>query len=90
MASTLPGFDRIHTLVLPYYIILPGYVISLVLRQGKGITQTVFFSLVWSVVILGSIFSLTTLAPNLSAIPLSIVIPIITVALTAYAYYHKR
>jgi len=91
MATTLPGFDRIpHTIILPYFIILPGYALSMVLRQAEGIVQTFFYSLVWSVVILGSVYSLTTLSSSLSAIPLSALIPVLTVILTAYSYYHGR
>src|SRR2546427_825617 len=91
LVTTLPGPGRIpNNLLLPYYIFLPGYALTLVLRQADGIIQTLFFSLVWSVVVLGSVYSLTTLAPNLSAIPLSGVIPSLTVILTVYGNYHER
>jgi len=91
MVTTLPGFGRIpNTIILPYYVVFPGYAFSLVLRQTGGIIQTVFYSLVWSLSIIGSIYSLTTVAPILTKIPLGAVIPALTVVLTIYAYYHGR
>jgi len=91
MSTALPGIDRIpHTVILPYFLLLPGYAFSLVLRQADGVVQTIFYSLVWSVAILGSIYSLTTFAPNLGSVTFSGVVPIITIILTVYAYYHRR
>jgi hypothetical protein len=91
MATILPGFGRIsNALILPYFVIIPGYAFSSVLRQTEGITQTLFYSLVWSVAILVSIFSLATIAPALSTIPLNGVIPVLTIILTVYSYYHGR
>ncbi|HEV2139125.1 MAG TPA: hypothetical protein VGR53_09815 [Nitrososphaerales archaeon] len=91
MATALPGFGRIpNTIVLPYYVIFPGYAFSLVLRQSEGIIQTVFYSLVWSLAIVGSFYSLATVTPTLAKIPLSGFISTLTLVLTIYAYYHGR
>ena len=90
MITVLPGLDKIpHFIVLPYYIILPGYAFTLVLRNADGIIQTLFFSFVWSVVIVGTVFSLTTLGSS-SAIPLNALLPVLTVILTTYGHYHGR
>jgi len=91
MATILPGFGRIsNALILPYYIIIPGYAFSQILRQTEGNIQTLFYSLIWSVAILVSFFSLATVAPSLSSVPLSGVIPILTIIFTVYSYYHGR
>ncbi|HEV2227183.1 MAG TPA: hypothetical protein VGR56_10320 [Nitrososphaerales archaeon] len=91
MATALPGFGRIpNTIVLPYYLIFPGYALTLVLRQTEGVIQTVFYTLVWSLAIVGSFYSLATVAPVLAKIPLSGVIATLTLVLTVYAYYHGR
>ena len=92
LATVLPRFSAIpHTLILPYYLLVPGYAFALVLRQAEGVTQTFFFSLVWSVVIVTSVYSFLTLAPpGLNGVPLGGVIPAVTMVLTAYGYYHGR
>lgn len=91
MATILPGFNRVPTtLILPYFAIFPGYAFSLVLRQTEGVFEMLFYSLVWSVAILVSIFSLATVAPSLSTISLNAVIPVITMIFTVYSYYHGR
>jgi hypothetical protein len=91
MATILPGFGRVsNALILPYFVLIPGYAFSSVLRQTEGTVQTLFYSLVWSVAILVSIFSLATIAPSLSTIPLSAVIPVMTMILAVYSYYHRK
>ena len=91
MANVLPGFNGIpHSVIIPFYLLVPGYVISLVLREDRGIVQTVFFSLVWSVVLVASVQSLAARAPDLYNVPIDGVIPPLTIILTGYAYYHER
>lgn len=91
MATTLPGSSVIpHTLVLPYYLLLPGYAFSLLLGQTEGIIRTGFFSLVWSLAIVGSVYSVTTVVSNFATVPISGVVPILTIIITGYVYYHRR
>ena len=91
ITTILPSVGKIsNAVVLPYYVLIPGYAISMVLRQTEGIVQTLFFSVIWSVAILVSISSITTVAPSLSSIPLSGIVPVLTIVLTVYSYYHGR
>jgi hypothetical protein len=91
MATAVPGFSAIpHTIVVIYYLILPGYAFTLVLRQAQGIAQTAFFSLAWSVTIFGSMYSLTSLSPRFSTVPINGIVPVLTVVLAIYGYYHNR
>ena len=92
LATVLPRFSAIpHTLILPYYLLVPGYAFALVLRQAEGVTQTFFFSLVWSVVIVTSVYSFLTLAPpGLNGVPLGGVIRGVTLVLSAYGFLLGR
>jgi hypothetical protein len=91
MTTILPGFNVIpHLAVMFYFLLFPGYAFSLILGQANGIIQTAFYSLVWSVAILGSIYSLGTVTPALSKIPVSGIIPVLTIISTAYAFYHEK
>ena len=91
MATVIPGFSALpHTVIIPYFIFIPGYVFSLAFRQSEGITQTIFYSLVWSVAALAGVYSVLSLTPRLSTVPLSGVIPTMTIILLAYAFYHRR
>jgi hypothetical protein len=91
MATVLPEATHISNLVVvPYYLFVPGYSVALLLLQGETVIDGVFYSIVWSVVIFASIYSMGTVVPGFSIIPLNLIIPTLTVIVFVYDHFHGR
>ena len=90
MATILPGFGRIPGLIVfPYYLVVPGYCLTVLLKQDKQPLDLIFYSLVWSLAVVGSVFSVETLFQGSSALPLSATVPALTLALNVFDYYQR-
>ncbi len=69
MATIIPGFATVSNLIiLPYFILVPGYFAALLLRNTGTLLETLFYTLAWSIGILLSVYSLQTIIPG-SEIP---------------------
>ena len=89
-ATSIPEFGRIsNALIIPYYLFIPGYFVTLVLRQGGTLLEKLFFSVAWSLAIVASVYSALSLSGG-PALSESILVPLLTVLLMAYDYYRKK
>jgi hypothetical protein len=88
MATIIPGFHGVSTLiVIPYFLLVPGYFVMLLFRY-TGILERLFYSVAWSIVILTSVYSLGTIMV-IQDLPLQLVIPALTIILLAYDNFHR-
>ncbi len=91
MATVLPEFHEVpNTVVVLYYVVVPGYCISSVMRSTKTITEGFFFSVVWSIALLASVASFESITPNQAHIPISLIVPAVTVVFLVYGQFHRR
>ena len=85
MVTTLPSArDLSSVLVMPYYAIVPGYCLTLLLRETAALTQRIFYSISLSLVILLTFHSLTTLDRPLSVVPVGLAAPIFALVVLGY------
>jgi hypothetical protein len=89
VATIIPGFGNIsNAIVIPYYALIPGYYATLLLRNTGTITETFLYSLAWSLAIVASVYSFTTL-PGLQYIQVSIVVPVLTIVLLIFVHFRR-
>jgi len=86
--TTVPSLKLIpHSLIIPYFLIVPGYCITFLLNRSASIVDRLFYSLAWSLALLTAVVSLETFN---SGLPLSIVIPAVTLLVLGFNYVHDR
>ncbi len=91
MATVIPEVMRLsNAIVVPYYIFVPGYCLALLLFRRGTVIERVFYSVVLSMVIFASLYSIETVVPGSANIPLNAIIPILTMIVFAYDYSHGR
>ncbi|HXW37480.1 MAG TPA: hypothetical protein VEJ36_06240 [Nitrososphaerales archaeon] len=91
IATAAPGGGNVSAaLVVPYYLIVPGYCIALLFRKEGSISDYALSSFAWSVALLASVYSLKRTFPSYYSVPTSIVVPILTLLLLVYDYLHGR
>jgi hypothetical protein len=90
MASTVPGFALVpHLLLLPYFLFVPGYYVTLLIRNTDSLLEMLFYAVAWSVAILLSAYSVETILPGSPLLPIQLVVPALTILLLAYDYFRK-
>ncbi|MDA4117656.1 MAG: hypothetical protein OK455_04855 [Thaumarchaeota archaeon] len=88
LATTVPALKGIpHTVILPYLVIIPGYCMTFLLNRDASAFDRVFFAIAWNLALITGVVSLETTNPGL---PLSVVIPGVTLAVLGYNYVHDR
>ena len=88
MATVIPGFDLFSGVALiPYYFLIPGFCVTLLLRQAKSVLDGLFFSVAWSLAVICSVVSISALAH--SNLPISIVIPVLTILILGLVRYRR-
>jgi len=91
MATVLPEAMRFSSVVVvPYYLFVPGYAVALLLLQRGTIIERVFYSVVWSMVIFASLYSIEAVVSGYAILPLNAVIPILTMIVFVYDHLHGR
>jgi hypothetical protein len=91
MVTVLPEAMRFsEAILIPYYLFVPGYSLSLLLLRRGAVIDRVFYSVVWSMAIFASLYSIETVVPGSAIIPLSAVIPLITIIVFSYDHLHGR
>lgn len=91
VATVLPGVESIlNLLVVPYYLVVPGYCITLLFRQERTAADYLLFSFAWSVALLASIVAIRGVFPSYQSVPINIMIPCLTVVFLSYDYLHGR
>jgi hypothetical protein len=89
MATLIPGVSLVPNLaVLFYYFLIPGYFVTLLLRETSTILERLFYSIVWSLAIFASVYSIRSL--GYQALPTNLTIPALTVVLLAYDHFHRQ
>ena len=89
MATNFPGFDFVSKLiVIPYLLLVPGYFVASLLDKSGTLLDRVFYTLAWSVAVFGAVYSISTIVPS-GFFPIDLVIPVITILLLAYDYFHR-
>jgi uncharacterized membrane protein len=88
MVTILPGFGNVSGIILlPYYLLIPGFCVTLLIRQARNIVDGLFFSVAWSLAILASVDSIKGL--GYSALPINVVIPVLTVVILGLVHYRR-
>ena len=91
MATVLPGAMRFsNVVVIPYCLFVPGYSVALLLLQEGTVIDRIFYSVVWSIVIFASLYSIGTVVPGFAILPLNAVIPILTMIIIVYDHFNGR
>jgi hypothetical protein len=90
MASIVPGFALVpHLLLLPYFLFVPGYFVTLLLRNTGSLLEKLFYAVAWSIAILLSAYSVETILPDNTLLPIQLVLPLLTILLLAYDYFRR-
>jgi hypothetical protein len=90
MATVVPGFPSISKLITyPYFLFIPGYFFASLLEETGTILERLFYTLIWSVTIFGTVYSIETIMPSNQLFPISLVIPVLTLLLLGFEYYHR-
>lgn len=90
LASLAPSLQRIdNVLVVPYYLLVPGYVLSVLLYRSLRKIGRLFSAVVWGLVLVASVSSLEGIAFGYEIVPLSAVIPVFTLVIFAYNHFHR-
>jgi hypothetical protein len=89
MVTIVLGIGQISGVILvPYYVFIPGYCIALLLREVNTITEGLFYSIAWSLAAVATVYSFGTLGYGF--LPITLVIPTLTVLVVAYDHLHAR
>jgi len=89
LASTAPSLRELSNLLLvPYYLLIPGYALSSLFSESKGIVARAFNSVIWSLAILAAIISLQSIVPGSDDLPLSVIVPFLSLLFFAYGHFH--
>ena len=91
LSTTVPSFGKAATflVLIPYYLLVPGYCITLLFGENYDRLQRLMFSIFASISMLLSLLALKGLDPTLN-IPPSISLPVISIGIIVYGYYFHR
>ncbi len=91
LASFLPTLRVISDILLvPYYLVIPGYVLSGLIAEDTSITSRAFSSVIWSLALVVSIFSIQTIVPGSRDLPIGLFVSLLTLLFLAYNLLHGR
>jgi hypothetical protein len=91
IATIIPGVGRIsNLLVVLYYLVVPGYCITLFFRQERTIVDFLLFSFAWSVALLAFVVAMKDIFPSYYSIPTDIIVPLLTIIFLTYDHLHGR
>ena len=89
VATIIPGVPRVlGVLLMPYYLLVPGYCATSLLGKSRGFIEFLFFSVSWSLAIIASVVAINSL--GLASLPLNVVVPFVTVFILALIHYRTR
>ena len=89
VATIIPSVHGVPGVVLmPYYLLVPGYCATTLLGKNEGFVELLFFSVCWSLAIIASIIAINSL--GLASLPLNVTVPVITVLILALMHYRTR
>lgn len=84
-ATAIPGFEHISSIIaIPYYLLVPGYLVTVLLRNNSTVIEGFFYSIAWSLAILTTVYSFQTVSTGFQYLPVPIVVPALAVVLLGY------
>jgi hypothetical protein len=88
MATVIPEFlpSGSKLIVLPYFLLVPGYYIASLLDSGGKLMDRIFYTFSWSVATYVGVYALSTIVSG-SFLPITLIVPLITIVLLTYEYY---
>ncbi len=90
-ASSIPAFRDIpNTVLIPYYVVIPGYCFSLLAGRSETLSSRIFYTFGWSLALLCGVVALESLNTKAQNLPLSILIPLMTLVVFVFDYFHGR
>lgn len=91
IATIIPSFAKTATflLLIPYYLVVPGYCVTLLLNENYDRLQHLLFSIFASISMLLTLLALKRLDSMLN-IPSAISLPVISIGIIVYGYYFRR
>ncbi|MGI0080690.1 MAG: hypothetical protein ACRECH_13845 [Nitrososphaerales archaeon] len=89
--TVIPSFGTAATflLLIPYYLIVPGYCVTLLFNENYDVLQRLLFSVFASISMLLSLSALESLDSGLN-IPSPITLPVISIGIIMYGYFFHR
>ena len=87
LVEIVPEVHLPSVLFIPYYLLVPGYCISLLLGETRTLLGTVFFSVCWSIAAVASIASIGEL--GLGHLPIEIAVPLLTIVVLGIDHLKK-
>ena len=82
--STPAGTASFNTLIIPYYLFIPGYNLSILLREQYGFLVRTMYSVFLGLTLLLSLSAIRQV--NGLVLPFGIIVPVITMIIGAYTY----
>ncbi len=91
LSTVIPSFGKavIYLLLIPYYLLVPGYCITLLFGENYDRLQRLLFSIFASISVLLSLLALKGLDSSLN-IPSAISLPVISIGIIVFGYYFHR
>jgi len=90
MATVVPNIHAVpNTAVIIYFVLVPGYCISSVLRYTGTIVEGLFYSVAWSLALVLAVSALESLNPNQAQIPISVLVPAVAIIFLLYGHFHR-
>lgn len=91
MGSAIPFFADISNVpVVLYYLFVPGYCITRLFHEDYPIVQRLLFSGLISITLVLAIFSLRQTVLLGVHLPYDLVIPVFTLVILLFSYYHPK
>ena len=91
VASITPTFSGISNFaIVIYYMFVPGYTIAGLLGENYGFIQRFLFSIFFGIALVLGIFSIRQIGNTSLHLPYAGIIPVITIIVAGYQYYHVR
>lgn len=90
IASIIPAFvgDVSNSIRLVYYLLVPGYVLTLYLGEDYAFLERVLLSFALSLVVVMFIFSYNQISTTI--LPFALIIPVVSIVLIVMDYYRRR
>lgn len=91
MGSAIPFFADISNLpVVIYYLFVPGYCLTSFFKESYPLVQRALFSALISITVLLTFFSLRQSVLLNVHLPYDLALPIFTVVVLLFQYFHTR
>lgn len=91
VATLAPAFGKVmpSALLIVYFLLVPGYCVTLLFHEDYDVLQRLLFSIFISMSLVLSLLALNRISHSFS-IPISISLPVISISIIIYVYYYHR